>query len=281
MEGERVKCPYCSELIIIDAKKCRFCGEWFIEKKKPEVNGNIKIIHPLREASDQRPKPKPQRKIEKPSYDLSDDNIKKPGVIPLGRNRRINWSRLMFSIVYIGIIVAFVVYEMNAQKVLTNGHELEKVEKLQEARDEYLKVTNDYRLSFAVIGAQSDLERIQAQLEDKVSIDSVYWLPFVTWPVCSVLLFLIFVTRIHRAGIAFLAFLLLLLGIFGSVLQLSWYGLISIKPLEGVIQQFEKEPMGIFFASYLLLIVTAIMTLTATRRFPFGHYILEAKKNGG
>ena len=280
MEEDRIKCPYCSELIIKDAKKCRFCGEWFKETNKPEVNSKIKVFQPLREAPVELPKPKPQRKIEEPKFDLSKSNIEKPGVIPLGKERRTNWSRLILSIVYIGIIIVFFVYERSAQKILHNGQELEKANKFQEARDEYLKVTDDYRLSFAVIEAQRDLERIQEHLERRVSIDNVYWLPFVAWPVCSVLLFLIFVTRIHRPVIAFLAFLFLLLGAFGSAVQLSWYGLISIKPLDGIIQQFEKEPISIFIASYLLLIVTAIMTLTATRKFPFGHYILESKKNG-
>ena len=29
MTQERIKCPFCSELILRDAMKCRFCGEWF------------------------------------------------------------------------------------------------------------------------------------------------------------------------------------------------------------------------------------------------------------
>jgi len=279
MDEERIKCPYCSEQIIVDAKKCRFCGEWFTDKKKPDVDIS-KLLQPLRNTSNEPPKPKLHRNIEEPSYDLSNDNIKKPGVIPSGREHRMHWSRIILSIAYIGIIAGFVIYERNAQKVLHSGQELEKVENFQEARDEYLRVTDEYRLSFAVIEAQKNLQRVQGQLEEKVSVDNVYWLPFVAWPVCSVLLFLIFVTRIHRAGIAFLSFILLLLGIFGSVLQLNWYGLVSIEPLAGIIQKFENEPTGIFIASYLLLIATAIMILTKTRKFSFGHQILEAKKNG-
>ena len=208
MDEERMKCPYCSEQIIVDAKKCRFCGEWFTDKKKPDVDID-KLLVPLRKSPDEPPKPKMQVNIEEPACDLSNDSIKKPGVIPSGRERRIHWSKIILTIAYIGIIAGFVVYERNAQKVLKSGRELVKFGKFQEARDEYLRVTDEYRLSFAVIGAQRDLQRVQWQLEDKVSVDSVYWLPFVVWPVCSVLLFLIFVTRIHRTGIAFLSFVLL------------------------------------------------------------------------
>ncbi|MBN1806218.1 MAG: hypothetical protein JW837_13300 [Sedimentisphaerales bacterium] len=279
MEEERIKCPYCSELIMVGAKKCRFCGEWFKDKNKPDVN-NTGIFQLLRETSEKPPEPKAQREIEEPIFDLSDNNIKKPGVIPLDRKPKIYGFRLVLTIAYIGVIVGFVFYERSAHKVLHSGQAEEQLAKFQDAGEKYIQVIKEYRLSFAVIEAQKSLERVQARLESKVNIYSVYWLPFVSWPVCSVLLFLIFVTRIHRAGIAFLAFVLLLLGIFGSVIQLSWYGLISIEPLVGVIQHFKKEPTGIFIASYLLVIVTAIMALTSTRKFPFGYHILEAKRNG-
>jgi hypothetical protein len=280
MEEERVKCPYCSELIIVDAKKCRFCGEWFKGKNKSDVDDRIKLFQPLHKISEKPPEPKVQRKIEEPVHDLSDNNIKKPGVIPLSGKPKVNSLRIVLIIAYIGIIIGFVFYERSAQRVLYSGQELEEQEKYQEASEEYIQVIKEYRLSFAVVEAQRSLRRILPRLENKVDIDNVYWLPFVSWPVCSVLLFFIFVTRFHRAGIAFLSFLLLLLGIFGSVLQITWYGLISIEPLVGVIQHFKKEPIEIFIASYLLITVTALMSLTVARKVPFGHHILEAKKNG-
>ncbi len=39
-EEERIKCPHCFEKILADAKKCRFCGEWFEEKYKHSVNSH-------------------------------------------------------------------------------------------------------------------------------------------------------------------------------------------------------------------------------------------------
>ncbi|MBL7143119.1 MAG: tetratricopeptide repeat protein [Phycisphaerae bacterium] len=40
MKEKRIKCPYCSEQILADVKKCPFCGEWFTEKHKPAVNSS-------------------------------------------------------------------------------------------------------------------------------------------------------------------------------------------------------------------------------------------------
>ena len=86
MDEDRIKCPYCSEQIIVDAKKCRFCGEWFTEKKKDDVDIS-KLLEPLRKIPDKPPKPKVQVNIEESACDLSNDNIKTPGVIPLSREQ--------------------------------------------------------------------------------------------------------------------------------------------------------------------------------------------------
>lgn len=34
---ERIKCPFCGELIMPTAKKCRFCGEWLVQDAQPNV----------------------------------------------------------------------------------------------------------------------------------------------------------------------------------------------------------------------------------------------------
>ena len=34
---DRIKCPFCGELIMATAKKCRFCGEWLAQDTQPNV----------------------------------------------------------------------------------------------------------------------------------------------------------------------------------------------------------------------------------------------------
>jgi hypothetical protein len=76
---------------------------------------------------------------------------------------------------------------------------------------------------------------------------------------------------------AFLAFLFLLLGLFGCMLQLAWYGPISSERIAGIAREFAAEPKGVFVTSYIMLIVTALMTLTATKKAPFGRQGISAK----
>ncbi|MBW7990308.1 MAG: hypothetical protein FVQ84_09880 [Planctomycetes bacterium] len=277
MNEERIKCPYCSEQILKEAIKCRFCGEWFAERNKPEVNSGLMVSQPSQGTQDKQSEPELKEAVRESHRVPVKSPVERPGTIPCRPKHRIAWLRIILTIVYIGIIIAFVIYERNAHEVVNHGRELENLQEYQEAREKYREVIEEYQLSYAVIEARKNLRRVEDQLGNNFSIDDVYWLPFITWPVCSVLLFLVFLTRILRPGMAFLSFLLLLPAIFGSVLQLAWYGLIPIEPIAVIVQEFAAEPKGAFVTSYIMIIITAMMTLTARRKLPFGHHSMAAK----
>lgn len=280
MKEERIKCPYCSEPILADAKKCRFCGEWFTEENKPAVNSGLTTPLSSEDTQEQQSEPELEETLNKPHDELVESPGEKPKAKPPKIKHRTAWLRIILSIVYIGIIVGFVIYERNAHEILHSGQESENNEKHQAAFGKYKEVIEGFRFSFAVIEAREGLYRIEDQLGSDSGTDKVYWLPFIAWPICSVLLFLVFLTRILRPGIACLAFLLLLLAICGSVLQLTWYRLISLEPIVEIAQEFAAEPAGVFITSYILVIVTALMTLTAPRKVPFGYRNVSAKTKG-
>lgn len=278
MEEKRIKCPYCSEQILADAKKCRFCGEWFTEGKKPAVNSGLTTTQAPEDTQEPQAKPELQKAVKEPHKELVESSGQTSKAEPPKKKRRIAWLRIILSTVYLGIIIVFVIYERNAHGVLHSGQGLESQQKYQEAREKYKEVIKGYGFSLAVIEAREGLHRVEDQLGNKFSIiDNVYWLPFIAWPICSVLLFLVFLTRVHRPGLACLAFLLLVLAICGSVLQLGWYGLISFEPLAEIVQELVAKPAGVFIASYILIIITAMMTLTAPRKVPFGYQRVSTK----
>lgn len=275
MKEERIKCPYCSEQILVDAVKCRFCGEWFKDKDKIEAKSDITALRPSSDISEKKSAPEFKETIHEPAGVPVKSPSESPKTIPYRQKRRIPWFRVLLTILYAGIIIAFVFYERHSHEVLHDGQALENVEKYEEAQEKYTEIIEGYWLSFAEIEAREGLSRIRA--DNELKVDNVYWLPLVAWPVCSVLLLLVFITRILRPGMAFIAFLLFLLGVVGSVFQLTWYGWIKSEPIAVIVQEFTAEPKGIFVLSYLMLIITALMSLTATRKFPFGFSNVPSK----
>ena len=249
---ERIKCPYCSEQILADAVKCRFCGEWFKEKDKVRRKSDITVLRPTSDVSERKPAPELGEFVKEPQQAPVKKPAERPRSIPYRPKRRTPWLRILLTIIYVGIIIGFVFYERHAHVVLRDGQASENLEKLQEAQQKYEEITEKYWLSFAEIEARRGLSRINP--ENTPSVDDFYLLPLVAWPVCVVLLLLVFISRILRPGLAFIAFLLLLLGIAGCVFQLTWCGLIEYEPIAVIVQEFATEPEGIFVLSYLMLL---------------------------
>ena len=110
------------------------------------------------------------------------------------------------------------------------------------------------------------LLEIEDLLGRELNAHDVYLLPFAVWPVCAVSLFLVFVTRILRPLTALVVLLLMIVAIAGAVVQLVWCGLVSLAPVAEVAQELMQAPIPVYCASYLLVVLTALMTLTATRK---------------
>lgn len=276
MKEERIKCPHCSEQILADAMKCRFCREWLEPKEKPTKDAGPQENFgsqacdqeenhkgEVEEAKGESPDRKPAKKSESKS-----------------KKKRHPWLRIVLVIAYLGIIVALVRSELNAQQILRDAQAKENAQDYQAAFESYQDIIEAFPFSFAIIETQKGIRRlcdshdfktprpswllpVEDVLSRKSNVCDVNLLPLVVWPACAVLLSLVFLTRILRPSTAFLVLMLVVVSIAGSVAQLSWHGrMLSMPVAKGLMER----PVVIYCASYLLLVVTALMTLTATRK---------------
>jgi len=278
MSEERIKCPICAELIKLGAKKCRFCGEWLAEEKEPVADDGLGgEIEP--ESSVQEENDKVEETVEEPDEQkpVAETATESPKAELVKKCEQPPWFRIILIILYIGITIALVVSERNAYELLCSAQVSESDGKYEEALKAYHEITERYLLSFAVIEALEGIHRIEKMEgfeppETREDEPDTYWLPFVVWPACSVLLFLVFLTRLGRPCSAFLAFLIMVAAIAGSLTQLAWYGLVPSETIAKAAGEIMKEPVPVYISSYVLLIATALLTLSGTRK----HKIAQA-----
>lgn len=320
MTQERIKCPFCSELILRDALKCRFCGEWFsmaaegmaaagpIGDSYPVGNGRQRHSVAIEDIQERF---EPTEGIQRNDNEFSDTDqghvgeqdkrgeaVEQPPVrvarevIPgegldaglriRKRRRRIPWLRALLLISYLGIAAVLVVSESDARGILRDARAEEDAQEYDAAFSTYRGVLEVFPFSFAVIEARQSLRRIcespefempkpswLSRVEDllgtDVNVQDVYLLPLAAWPVSALLLLLVLLTRIWRPVAALLALLLMIVAIAGSVAQLAWYGRVPLAPVAQAVQGFMQAPAAVYCASYVLLALTALMTLTARR----------------
>lgn len=320
MTQERIKCPFCSELILPDAIKCRFCGEWF--SREEEVAAEDRVArddhgeqsrrgferNPAEQRDPREDETQPDNdeeeidEVQEADDDLDDIDLDSLVESPVRvvsfapveerirsskarrrRKSRIPWLRVILLVVYLGIAVAMVVSEFSARKSLRDARQKENVPDYSGAFVAYEDLVEAFPFSFAAIEATQSLRRLSDSQEElgvpkpswilkvegalgELSVSDVYLLPFVTWPACVVLLFLVAATRICRPAAAVLSFLLMIVAAAGSLAQYSWYGLIPLTPVAKVAQNVMQVPLYVYCSSYTLLLTTALMTLTAASK---------------
>ena len=278
MMEDRIECRICGELIRPIAKKCRFCGEWLAGAEGPKEGGGPREHHEP-PAGDQQENDEDQAEEAKEESPELGQQATRPEFKPANKRHRFPWLRFILFVAYVGIVVALVRSELAARQILRDAQAKENAQDYQPAFDSYRDIIEAFPYSFAVIETQRGLQRlldpqgfplprpswlllVEDVLAKESNVCEVYLLSFVTWPACAVLLGLVFLTRILRPGAAFLVLLLMAAAVAGSVAQLSWYGRILSEPMA---KGLMESPVIVYCASYVLLVVTALMTLTATR----------------
>jgi hypothetical protein len=193
---------------------------------------------------------------------------------------RIPWLRSLMFLFYVGIVAALVISEFSAHGILRDARAKEDAQEYDEAFGMYRTVLDGFPLSFGTIETRQRLHQsqklevfepswrptIESLLGSGEDMPDVHLLPLIAWPTSAALLFLVFVTRIFRPRVAFLALLLMIVAMAGSITQLAWYGSVALPSAAEAARRLMKTMPAVYLASYLLFLLTALMTLTATRK---------------
>ena len=285
MAEDRIKCPVCAELIKPGAKKCRFCGEWL----GGSMEAREEVVHrePPEPLDGEQESWREDSAEETEGKSPEPETVKKIEIASVRKKRPFPWLRTILFISYVAIIAVLVCSERTARQMLRKAKAEEETLNVQAAFDTYSTIIHKYPFSLAVIETQRSLqglseshgyelpgpswlekvetvlEILQTKLDRDLTVCEVYLLPFVAWPACAVLLALVFLTRILRPGTAFLVLIFLAVAVGCSVIQLSWYETVLPKSIaKGVLE----VPVVLYSVTYALLVITALMTLTATRK---------------
>jgi len=278
MAEDRIKCPVCAELIKPGAKKCRFCGEWLGGGKEARED----VVH---RETPEPPRDEPESRHEDRAEETEEkspepETVKQVETASVRKKRSFPWLRLILFLAYAAMIVALVCSERTARRMLREGKAEEAALNDEAAFDTYATIIQKHPFSLAAIETQRNLSRlsethglplprpswlemVEDVLAKETTVCEVYLLSFVAWPACAVLLALVFLTRILRPGTALFVLVLLAAAVGGSVVQLSWYGRLLTEPIA---QGLLDKPLVLYGLTYALLVITALMTLTATRK---------------
>ncbi len=259
---KRIECPFCSELILPDAEKCRFCKEWI--SKCEEFIEEVVQSSPVEEDSSE---------VDK--------------VFGHEGGGGFRWGvafRVSLALFYVALIVAGVFYEAKAREVLDYAREMEEKKKYEVARLAYQTIAKKYPLSYVASEAIVGFSRINTDFlsfelpEFEVTFlerlfggrfDSCYHygLPLFASLVCFVACFLMVLVRVFQLRMAvFALFLIVFSGLFLMV-QVAAYGWASLSgPFFDVSVRIMKSYEGVYVAGYMLLFMTAIETLRGKKK---------------
>ncbi len=289
MGEQRKKCPYCAELILTDAKVCRFCQRWLGEDESESQESPVDVeSNGSSDRAVEAPPEKTHVEMAKPVAKTHTQEARKVTEPPRRASKAkpvkgcFPWLRIILFLLYIALIVGCVMMERNALERLSAAKANEGNSEYAEALEGYEEIRDQFPFSFFSIEAYDGIQRLVDEggyisrtpikppvLGEFIGEEfetAVYWLPLASWPICGVLLLLVFLSRILRPGVAFLSFILAAVAVTGIALQISWYGLINIGQFAELSSELMGRPLVLFGATYGLMVVTALMTLTRTRR---------------
>lgn len=243
MSHETKNCPFCHNEVMAWVKRCPHCDKWLV-----------------------------------PEGEQKDEFSERPKVT----KSNIPWFRILLGLVYAGLMCVGVMYEINAQSVLSCAQQMEKAKKYETAIKGYQFVIEKSYLSFASISAKEGFRKVRTKfgvasakrlettlLENRIDDFSPYLhhgLPFVVCPAYAFILLSMFIVGLCH--LKFELFRLVWAGVFGGLFACQ---LIEYKMVDGLFSpefahMIMSNPRILFIGCYLLIIIGMVRSLIPKKK---------------
>ena len=262
-EENRIVCPFCAELILPDALKCRFCGEWLNKKDEEEVVRDPPVDDDL--------------VVDSEVFDSKTSDKK--------RGSSFSRFKILLVVFYISLVIVAVIYEANAGEVLGYAREKVREGKQEVAYLAYQTVVRKYSLSFADSEAIAEVSNIneysfgfdlpefeptffERLSEGRFNPCFHYGLPLVASVIGIAVCLLMIVVRASRLKCSAFSFFLFALSALIFMVQVTAYGWVDVSSPSFVNMSINimRSYELVYIVSYVLLVMTAIETLRGTKK---------------
>ncbi len=196
-----------------------------------------------------------------------------------GATSKVPYFRIALGAIYVLLIFWGGYYEFRVGQLLDEARVYQRQNDPTQARQVWVKVIEEYPLSYGFIEARRELRQAASDHPSRVLLpgqqlpqlaqyvaDIPYWLPMFACAASGLAAMGVFLTRLKRPFTAILAGVVAGAASFGVVVQLEAYDFQLLSPLKPISEAVLAHPEGLYIASYVLLIVAAGLTLTPLGR---------------
>ena len=188
--------------------------------------------------------------------------------------------RWVVGAIYFALAIWLVVYEHNAQSLLSEAQVQAEHGEVVQAVQTLEQLVLSYPIAMSVPSARDALQRLQSSEQEQFEVNldihgptllqdlhplAVDWLPLWGWPACAFAMLLVCLTRLGRRNRWAVAALgLSVMMTLGTLSIWAWYGFEIghwFLPVLDLLSPLLVDPSMLYLATWLLIVITAAMLL--------------------